>query len=103
MESIALFLEGGTPDERQLEALQIGELHPTRLRVGEQLSADGELALRSFAAFLVEEYGWTKLRALLATLAECTSEQDAVEEVLEAKLTELEDRWLSTLRGKEQP
>ncbi len=103
MESIALLLEGGPPDRGQLEALQVEELHPTQLRVGERFDSEGELALRSLAAFLVEEYGWSKLRQLLTHLAEGASEQDALKEVLDAQAHDLEGLWLAALRGKERP
>jgi len=103
MESIALFLEGGAPDIEQLDALQVGEWHPTELRVGQQFDPEEELALRSLAAFLVEEFGWTRLGQLLATLAKGASEQDALREVLDAQAPELEALWLAGLRGKKRP
>jgi hypothetical protein len=103
MESLALFLERGKPSDSQREALRTGEWQPTQLRVGEDYDIETELALRSFAAHLIEEHGWDTLRALLAALTRGDSGPDALLAVLGAEAPELEERWLASLRGKYIP
>jgi len=103
MESLALFLERGAPNEEQMETLRAGEVDPTQLRVGESFDTEGEVALRSLAAFLIDEFGWAQLRQLLTTLSTGAAEQDALKEVLETQTLELRDLWRAELRGKEQP
>ena len=96
-------MEQGKPNDAQQEELRTGTWQLTQLRVGEDYDLETELALRSFAAHLVEEHSWDTVRALLAALASGDSEADALLAVLGAQGRELEDRWLFSLRGKYSP
>ena len=54
MESLSLFLEQGKPSDAQQEELRTETWQLTQLQVGEDYDLETELALRSFAAHLVE-------------------------------------------------
>ena len=100
IESIALHLELGDPDEEQLANLLAEESHPTQLRAGEIFDANQELALRSLAAHLLTEHGWEGVVSLLAACAAGQPADAALEASIGLQAASLEAEWLAALRGK---
>ena len=92
---LSLYAEqGATTVEENAVVIASEELFPTRILAGAQRNdAPTERALRSFGAFLVEQYGWDGVRVFAERLGRGEAPDDAGRAAFAGPLAEIELAW----------
>ena len=92
---LSLYAEQGpTTVDENAAVIASDSLFPTRLLAGTHRNdVPTERALRSFAGFLVEQYGWDKLRVFSERLGRGDSPDEAGREAFAGSISELELAW----------
>jgi hypothetical protein len=92
---LSLYAEqGATTVEENAVVIASEELFPSRILAGAQRNdAPTERALRSFGAFLVEQYGWDGVRVFAERLGRGEAPDDAGRAAFAGPLAEIELAW----------
>jgi tRNA A-37 threonylcarbamoyl transferase component Bud32 len=92
---VSLFAEQGpTTVDENAAVIAADHLFPTRILAGTQENdAATERALRSFAAFLVDQYGWPQMRVFAERLGAGDTLDDAGRSAFSGSMAELELAW----------
>ncbi len=100
---VSLVLEQGPVGPTAVaEFVQNGQLSPTGMAVSlSDNPAPTELVLRSFASWLVEEHGWSKVGRLLESLDRTGNLEGALVTAFGSSAAELEQDWLAAATGVE--